>query len=56
MAQIHISNGVDIKSFLGLSSYYQKFVEGFSSISSSLTKLTQKKERSNGLTLARGVF
>ena len=33
----------DIRSFLGLAGYYRRFVEGFSSISSPLTKLTQKK-------------
>ncbi|KAH0670709.1 hypothetical protein KY289_025202 [Solanum tuberosum] len=32
----------DIRSFLGLATYYRRFVEGFSSISSHLTKLTQK--------------
>ncbi|KAH0776134.1 hypothetical protein KY290_007545 [Solanum tuberosum] len=32
----------DIRSFLGLAGYYRRFVEGFSSISSPLTKLTQK--------------
>ena len=32
----------DIKSFLGLADYYKRFVEGFSSISSPLTKLNQK--------------
>lgn len=32
-----------IKSFLGLAGYYRRFVEGFSSIASPLTKLTQKK-------------
>ncbi|KAH0679995.1 hypothetical protein KY290_022105 [Solanum tuberosum] len=32
----------DIRSFLGLAGYYRRFVEGFSSISSLLTKLTQK--------------
>ena len=32
----------DIKSFLGLAGYYRRFVEGFSSISSPLTRLTQK--------------
>ena len=29
-------------SFLGLADYYRRFLEGFSSISSHLTKLTQK--------------
>jgi len=33
----------DIRSFLGLVGYYRRFVEGFSSISSPLTALTQKK-------------
>ncbi|WMV54653.1 hypothetical protein MTR67_048038 [Solanum verrucosum] len=32
----------DIRSFLGLAGYYRRFVEGFSSISSPLTKLNQK--------------
>ncbi|WMV46141.1 hypothetical protein MTR67_039526, partial [Solanum verrucosum] len=32
----------DIRSFLGLAGYYMRFVEGFSSISSPLTMLTQK--------------
>ncbi|KAH0775071.1 hypothetical protein KY290_012208 [Solanum tuberosum] len=32
----------DIRSFLGLVGYYRRFVEGFSSISSPLMKLTQK--------------
>ena len=31
----------DIRSLLGLAGYYRRFVEGFSSISSPLTKLTQ---------------
>ena len=32
----------DIRSFLGLAGYYRRFVEGFSSILSPLTNLTQK--------------
>lgn len=32
----------DIKSFLGLAGYYRIFIEGLSSIPSSLTRLTQK--------------
>ncbi|WMV09114.1 hypothetical protein MTR67_002499 [Solanum verrucosum] len=34
---------IDIRSFLGLAGNYRRFVEGFSSIASLLTKLTQKK-------------
>ncbi|WMV13969.1 hypothetical protein MTR67_007354 [Solanum verrucosum] len=36
---------LDIRSFLGLDDYYRRFVEGFSSIASPLTALTQKKEK-----------
>ncbi|XP_059292139.1 uncharacterized protein LOC132045562 [Lycium ferocissimum] len=35
----------DIRSFLGLASCYRRFVEGFSSISAPLTRLTQKKAK-----------
>ncbi|KAH0672692.1 hypothetical protein KY290_024922 [Solanum tuberosum] len=35
----------DIRNFLGLTGYYRRFVEGFSSISSPLTALTQKKAK-----------
>lgn len=33
----------DIRSFLGLAGYYQRFFEGFSSIASPLTKLAHTK-------------
>jgi len=33
----------DIRSFLGLAGYYRRFVEGFSSIASPMTRLTKKK-------------
>ncbi|KAM5550622.1 hypothetical protein ABKV19_027127, partial [Rosa sericea] len=32
----------EIRSFLGLAGYYRRFIEGFSSIASALTKLTRK--------------
>ncbi|XP_070011098.1 uncharacterized mitochondrial protein AtMg00860-like [Nicotiana sylvestris] len=33
---------VEVRKFIGLASYYMRFVEGFSSLSAPLTKLTQK--------------
>ncbi|KAL6223465.1 hypothetical protein ACLB2K_006852 [Fragaria x ananassa] len=35
----------EIRSFLGLAGYYLRFIEGFSSIASSLTKLTKKNAK-----------
>ena len=32
----------EVRSFLGLAGYYRRFVEGFSSLSAPLTKLTKK--------------
>ncbi|GKC12043.1 retrotransposon protein, putative, ty3-gypsy subclass [Tanacetum coccineum] len=34
---------MEIRQFLGLASYYRRFIEGFSKITKSMTKLTQKK-------------
>ena len=36
------TSATDIRSFLGLAGYYRRFVEGFSSITTPLTRLTQK--------------
>ena len=36
------TSATDIRSFLGQTGYYRRFVEGFSSIASPLTRLTQK--------------
>nr|GEW38082.1 putative reverse transcriptase domain-containing protein [Tanacetum cinerariifolium]GEX55271.1 putative reverse transcriptase domain-containing protein [Tanacetum cinerariifolium] len=35
---------MEIRQFLGLVGYYERFIEGFSKIAKSMTKLTQKKE------------
>ncbi|GJY06098.1 putative reverse transcriptase domain-containing protein [Tanacetum coccineum] len=35
---------IEIRQFLGLAGYYQRFIEGFSKIAKPLTKLTQKKK------------
>ena len=35
----------DIRNFLGLEGYYQRFVDGFVSIKSPLTTLTQKSKK-----------
>ena len=37
----------EIRSFLGLAGYYRRFIEGFSTIASPLTKLTRKEVRFN---------
>nr|GEW28635.1 putative reverse transcriptase domain-containing protein [Tanacetum cinerariifolium] len=36
---------MEVRQFLGLSSYYRRFIEGFSLISKPLTKLTQKNKK-----------
>jgi hypothetical protein len=39
------TNMTEIRSFLGLAGYYRRFIEGFSTIASPLTKLTRKEVR-----------
>ncbi|KAL5840989.1 hypothetical protein ACOSQ4_013597 [Xanthoceras sorbifolium] len=39
------TNVTEVRSFLGLSGYYRKFIEGFSKIVAPLTKLTRKEEK-----------
>nr|GEV42902.1 retrotransposon protein, putative, Ty3-gypsy subclass [Tanacetum cinerariifolium] len=39
---IHGPHEPEIRQFLGLAGYYQRFIEGFSKIAKSMTKLTQK--------------
>ncbi|GJU49006.1 putative reverse transcriptase domain-containing protein, partial [Tanacetum coccineum] len=36
---------IEIRQFLGLASYYRRFIEGFSKITKPLTKLTQKNKK-----------
>nr|GEZ52902.1 putative reverse transcriptase domain-containing protein [Tanacetum cinerariifolium] len=38
----------EIRQFLGLASYYRRFIEGFSKIAKSMTKLTQKNVKFDG--------
>ncbi|GJU64242.1 putative reverse transcriptase domain-containing protein [Tanacetum coccineum] len=38
----------EIRQFLGLASYYRRFIEGFSKIAKPMTKLTQKRVAFNG--------
>ena len=38
-------NVTEIRSFMGLAGYYQKFVEGFSKLVDPLTKLARKEEK-----------
>ena len=40
-----LTNVIEIKSFLGLTRYYKKFIKDFSKIVASLTRLTRKQEK-----------
>ncbi|GKA25744.1 putative reverse transcriptase domain-containing protein [Tanacetum coccineum] len=44
----------EIRQFLGLAGYYQRFIEGFSKIAKPMTKLTQKKVNAPILALPKG--
>lgn len=35
---------IEIRSFLGLASYYRKFIKGFSNLALPLTQMTQKRQ------------
>nr|GEX45593.1 putative reverse transcriptase domain-containing protein [Tanacetum cinerariifolium] len=41
----------EIHQFLGLAGYYRRFIEGFSKLAKSMTKLTQKKHKGLGAIL-----
>jgi hypothetical protein len=38
-------NPSEVRSFLGLASYYRRFIQNFSSLATPLTKLTRKNEK-----------
>ncbi|GJU53081.1 putative reverse transcriptase domain-containing protein [Tanacetum coccineum] len=47
-------SATEIRQFLGLAGYYQRFIEGFSKITKLMTKLTQKKINAPILALPEG--
>jgi hypothetical protein len=44
----------EIQSFLGLASYYRRFIEGFSKIAKPMTKLLQKDQKFNWMNACEG--
>jgi hypothetical protein len=44
-----LKNKHEIRNFLGLCTYYRRFIPGFTNIAKPLTKLTEQKHPSNGL-------
>ena len=50
------TNVSEIRSFVGLASYYRRFVKGFSSIASQLTNLTKKMFHLYGRTSVKKAF
>nr|GEX41247.1 putative reverse transcriptase domain-containing protein [Tanacetum cinerariifolium] len=50
------TTSTEVRQFLGLAGYYRRFIEGFSLISKSLTKLTQKNNKFEWETEAEEAF
>ncbi|GKF46663.1 hypothetical protein Tco_0136465 [Tanacetum coccineum] len=46
----------EIRHFLGLDDYYQRFIEGFLKIAKPMTKLTKKRSPLNGVTSKKQLF
>ena len=51
-----LKNVSDIRSFMGITNYYRKFIEGFSKISYPITSLENKVTNLSGLRSARKVL
>ena len=50
------TNVTEVRSFVGLDSYYRRFVKGFSSVASQLTNLTKQSVSFYGRTSVKKAF